>query len=141
MSRLPPFGSPLLLGFDDIERFLDRAGKAGDGYPPYNIEQFCNAEGVPERLRITLAVAGFEAAALAVTLEDNRLSIAGRQGEGDAGRFLHKGIAARPFQRSFVLADGIEVAEAVLKEGLLAIELVLPQPKRQVRSIAIRDLG
>jgi HSP20 family molecular chaperone IbpA len=141
MSRLPTFGSPLLLGFDDIERFLDRAGKTGDGYPPYNIEQFSNAEGVPERLRITLAVAGFNAASLAVTIEDNRLSITGRQDEADNGQFLHKGIAARPFQRMFVLADGIEVAAAELKEGLLSISLVMPQPKRQVRAIDIRDLG
>jgi HSP20 family molecular chaperone IbpA len=141
MSRLPPFGSPLLLGFDDIERFLDRAGKAADGYPPYNIERFDNAEGQPERLRITLAVAGFAAADLAVQVEDRLLTVAGRQSEPGKGEFLHKGIATRPFQRSFALADGIAIDSATLKEGLLAIDLVLPQPKREVRAIAIRDLG
>lgn len=134
MSRLSAFNSPLLLGFDHLERMLDMAAKgSNDGYPPYNIEH------VDDRtLRITLAVAGFTAADLDVTVEDNQLVIRGRQAEDAEGRtFLHRGIAARQFQRKFVLAEGLEVAGAALDNGLLNVDLVRPQPETVVKSIKI----
>lgn len=139
MSRFPGFSSPLLLGFDEIERVLDRVSKAAnDGYPPYNIERIPAPEGRNEVLRITLAVAGFTRDQLDVTIEDSQLVIRGRQGEEDHSRqFLHRGIAARQFQRVFVLADGIEVAGAELKDGLLAIDLARPEPERVIRRIDI----
>ena len=128
------FGSPFLLGFEHLEKLLERTSKsAGDAYPPYNIEE----TGV-DRLRITLAVAGFEAEELAVTIEDNQLIIRGRQSETSDRTFLHKGSATRQFQRSFVLADGIEVAGAELTNGLLAIELARPRADSEVRTIEIR---
>lgn len=134
MSRLSLFSSPLLLGFDQFERALDRVNKAAaDGYPPYNVEQ------VDENaLRITLAVAGFSMDELSVQLEDNQLVIRGKQAD-DTGRiYLHRGIAARQFQRSFVLADGIEVVGAALDNGLLNIDLRRRAAEGQVRSIAIK---
>ncbi|MEQ8348139.1 MAG: Hsp20 family protein [Sneathiellaceae bacterium] len=136
MSRMSVFNSPLLLGFDQIERVLDRAAKtSSDGYPPYNIEQRGD-----NALRITLAVAGFCEADLAITLEDNQLVIRGRQVEDEAQPrlFLHRGIAARQFQRSFVLAEGIEVVAADLHNGLLNVDLQRPEPVQQVKRIAIR---
>ena len=138
MSRMPLFNSPLLLGFDHFERVLDRVAKASsDGYPPYNIEQVGE-----ERLRITLAVAGFSMDDLEVTMEDNQLIIRGRQRPEDEGRiFLHRGIAARQFQRSFVLAEGIEVTAARLEDGLLHVELYRPLPEPQVKSIKIQKGG
>lgn len=134
MTRLSAFNSPLLLGFDHFERVLDRISKtSAEGYPPYNIEQMGD-----EGLRITLAVAGFSMDDLQVSIEDNQLIIRGRQGEDDSGRiFLHRGIAARQFQRSFVLAEGIEVRGATLDNGLLHIDLMRPQPEVRVRSIRI----
>ncbi len=138
MSRLSVFNSPLLLGFDQFERVLDRISKTSpDGYPPYNIEQ------VGENgLRITLAVAGFAMEDLAVAIEDNQLVVRGRQGEEDAGRvFLHRGIAARQFQRAFVLAEGIEVKGAALDNGLLHIDLERPAPESRVRTIKIEGVG
>ncbi|GAB5375465.1 MAG: Hsp20 family protein [Acuticoccus sp.] len=138
MSRMTPLSSPLLLGFEEIERVLDRVTKSGsDGYPPYNIERIANADG--DRLRITLAVAGFTRDQLSVTVEDNQLVIRGAQSpEADEGRhFLHRGIAARQFQRSFVLAEGIEILAASLADGLLAIDLARPEPERTVRTIEI----
>ncbi len=139
MSRFPGFSSPLLLGFDETERVLDRVSKAAnDGYPPYNIERILAPEGRSEVLRITLAVAGFTRDQLDVTIEDSQLVIRGRQGEEDRSRqFLHRGIAARQFQRVFVLAEGIEVAGAELKDGLLAIDLARPEPERVIRRIDI----
>jgi HSP20 family molecular chaperone IbpA len=134
MTRFAGFNSPLLLGFDHFERLLDRASKASaEGYPPYNIEQ------VGENgLRITLAVAGFAEDDLAVTVEDNQLVIRGRQGADDSDRvFLHRGIAARQFQRAFVLAEGIEVAGATLASGLLHVDLVRHVPEPEVRTIKI----
>lgn len=134
MSRLSTFNSPLLLGFDHFERVLDRISKSSaEGYPPYNIEQIGD-----HGLRITLAVAGFAADDLAVTVEDNQLIIRGRSNEDDHGRvFLHRGIAARQFQRSFVLAEGIEVSGARMDNGLLHIDLERPVPEVRVRNIRI----
>ena len=134
MSRL--FNSPFLLGFDQFERALDRVAKgAGDGYPPYNIEQVGE-----NALRITLAVAGFTRDDLSVTLEDRQLTITGRQhAEGTERTYLHRGIAARQFQRSFLLAEGIEVTGAELANGLLHVDLARPEPARNRQTIAIRD--
>ncbi len=129
------FNSPFLLGFEHLEKLLERSSKsAGDGYPPYNIE-----ETGADRLRITLAVAGFEANELAVTIEDNQLLIRGQQSEAADKTFLHKGIATRQFQRAFVLAEGIEVAGAELRNGLLSIELARPRTDTKVRTIEIKS--
>ncbi|MCI0429018.1 MAG: Hsp20 family protein [Rhodospirillales bacterium] len=134
MSRLSIFNSPLLLGFDQFERALDRVSKASaEGYPPYNIEQVAE-----DQLRITLAVAGFSASELSVQVEDNQLVIRGKQAEQTDRVYLHRGIAARQFQRSFVLAEGIEVTAATLDNGLLHVELVRPQAKTRLRSVEIR---
>jgi len=137
MSRLPVFDSPLLLGFDHFERVLDRVAKSSaEGYPPYNIEQVSE-----EELRITLAVAGFSMDDLEVTTEDNQLVIRGRNSEDEAARiYLHRGIAARQFQRSFVLAEGIEVGTARLEDGLLHIDLARPIPEPEVRKIKIEKV-
>ena len=138
MTRPSPFGHPFLLGFDEIEQALDRVAKAGsDGYPPYNIERVPRGEREPERLRITLAVAGFTQDQLDVSLEENQLVVRGRQVDDKARQFLHRGIAARQFQRAFLLADGMEVLGADLSNGLLSIDLVRPEPERVVRKIAI----
>ena len=142
MSRVSLLSSPLLLGFEEMERLIDRVGKSGDGYPPYNIERIsANADngsgtGV-EALRITLALAGFRREQLEITLEDNQLVIRGRQEDDKAREFIHRGIAARQFSRTFVLADGIEVKSAELRDGLLSIDLVRREPDRRVRKIAI----
>ena len=140
MARQPGFSSPLLLGFEEIERLLDRVNKtAHEGYPPYNIEQFGR-----DRIRITLAVAGFGRDTLAVTVEDNQLVIRGNRREDaeDPERtVLYRGIATRQFQRSFVLAEGIEVEGADLENGLLAIDLRRPRPETFVRTIEIKTAG
>lgn len=133
MTRLSLFNSPLLLGFDHFERALDRISKsAADGYPPYNVEQISD-----NRLRITLAVAGFRAEDLQVQVEDNQLVVRGRQGDETERVYLHRGIATRQFQRSFVLAEGIEVTGAALDNGLLSIDLERPKVEPQVRTIEI----
>ena len=141
MSRISVLSSPLLLGFDEIERLVDRIGKSGEGYPPYNIERIASAgaseQGGAEMLRITLAVAGFSREQLDVTLEDNQLIVRGKQDDDKTREYLHRGIAARQFVRTFVLADGIEVRKADLADGLLSIELVRHEPDRVVRRIAI----
>ena len=138
MSRQSPFGHPFLVGFDEIEQALDRVAKsAGDGYPPYNIERLPPTEQAPERLRITLAVAGFTQDQLDVTLEENQLVIRGRQMDDKARDFIHRGIAARQFQRTFLLAEGMEVLGADLSDGLLSIDLARPEPERIVRKIDI----
>jgi len=143
MSRMS-LSSPLLLGFEEMERLIDRLGK-GDGYPPYNIERIA-ANGAAtgdlgaertDRLRITLAVAGFRRDQLEITVEDNQLVIRGRQEEDKAREYLHRGIAARQFSRAFVLADGIEVKSAELSDGLLCIDLVRREPGRLVRKVEI----
>jgi HSP20 family molecular chaperone IbpA len=137
MSRLTLFNSPLLLGFDHFERVLDRVSKAStDGYPPYNVEQTG-----PNALRITLAVAGFSKDELSVSVEDDELAIAGKQVD-DADRvYIHRGIAARQFQRRFVLAQGIEVQGAALEDGLLHIDLVRPEIEVRSRTIEIQGAG
>lgn len=137
MSRMTPFSSPLLLGFDAMEKTLERLAKNGDSYPPYNIERIRGEDGEPERLRITLAVAGFQESDLDVTTEENQLVVRGRQVDDTEREFLHRGIAARQFQRVFVLADGMQVRGAELKNGLLAIDLDRPEPERLVRKINI----
>lgn len=137
MTRMTPFSSPLLLGFDTIEKTLERVAKSGDGYPPYNIERIRAQNGRGERLRITLAVAGFAESDLEVTVEDNELTVRGRQVDDGEREFLHRGIAARQFQRVFVLADGMKVIGADLKNGLLSIDLDRPETERLVRKINI----
>jgi len=133
MSRVSLFNSPLMLGFEDFEQTLDRISKMQtEGYPPYNIEQIGD-----NQLRITLAVAGFSDDDLSIELEDNQLVIRGRQADDQDRVFLHRGIAARQFQRNFVLADGIEVNGAHLDNGLLHIELARPVPESRVRTIEI----
>jgi HSP20 family molecular chaperone IbpA len=144
MSRLSLLSSPLLLGFEEMERLIDRVGKGGDGYPPYNIERIAgaspNGDGaaeLAERLRITLAVAGFERDQLEIVLEDNQLIIRGRQEDDKTRDYIHRGIAARQFSRTFVLADGIEVKSADLSNGLLSVDLVRRELDRLVRKIDI----
>ena len=134
MSRLTVFNSPLLLGFDHFERVLDRVTKAqADGYPPYNVEQTGE-----NSLRLTLAVAGFALEDLSVLVEDNQLVVRGKQKDGGERVYLHRGIAARQFQRAFVLAEGIEVQSAWLDNGLLHIDLARPVPESRVRKIEIK---
>jgi HSP20 family molecular chaperone IbpA len=137
MNRTIYFNSPFLLGFEHMEMQLERAAKsAADSYPPYNIEQ--SGENA---LRITLAVAGFSAAEISVTVEDCQLVIRGKQSDDASRNFLHRGIAARQFQRAFVLADGIDVTGATLESGLLSIDLERPKPETAVRTIAIKTGG
>jgi HSP20 family molecular chaperone IbpA len=135
MSRLSLFNSPLLLGFDHFERVLDRVSRAsGDGYPPYNVEQTG-----PNALRITLAVAGFKREELSATVEDKELVVRGKQVDEDGRVYLHRGIAARQFQRRFVLAEGIEITGASLANGLLSIDLLRPEVEPRTRNVEIRD--
>jgi HSP20 family molecular chaperone IbpA len=143
MARMSLLSSPLLLGFDEIERLIDRVGKsAGDGYPPYNIERLsgcaAGSHGT-EVLRITLAVAGFSRDQLEIQLEDKQLTIRGKQTDDKDRDYLYRGIAARQFQRTFVLADGIEVRSADLVNGLLAVDLVRHEPEKLIRTIEIGD--
>jgi HSP20 family molecular chaperone IbpA len=140
MSRLSLLSNPLLLGFDEIERLIDRASKGGgDGYPPYNVERIAAVNGEGELLRITLAVAGFTRDDLDILLEDRQLTIRGKQQDEKGREYLYRGIAARQFTRTFVLAEGIEVKSANLANGLLAIDLERLEPERLVRTIAIGD--
>lgn len=136
MTRVNLFSSPHLLGFDHIERVLDRVAKtAGEGYPPFNIEQTGE-----HRLRITLAVAGFGEEDLSVSVEDNQLVVRGKQQEDTTNRvYLHRGIAARQFTRSFVLAEGIEVRGAEMVNGLLHVDLERPVPQPKVTHVEIRS--
>ncbi len=130
--------NPLLLGFEEIERLIDRAGKgAADGYPPYNIERIAKSEDGADRLRITLAIAGFTREQLEITLEDKQLTVRGKQQDDKAHDYLHRGIAARQFSRTFVLADGIEVKAAELSNGLLSIDFARIEPERLIRRIDI----
>lgn len=142
MSRVPSLNSPFLLGFGEIERAVERTARtAGDGYPPYNIERMAPTETSPERLRITLAVAGFTQDELEILIEEGQLVIRGRQSEGPERHFLHRGIAARQFQRVFLLAEGMQVDGASLENGLLVLDLIRPEPERVVKrvKIAVRD--
>lgn len=135
MSKLTLGSYPHMLGFEQLERLLERSAKAGnEGYPPYNIEQTSE-----NSYRITLAVAGFGEADMTITVEDRQLVIRGRQGDDSDGRvFLHRGIAARQFQRMFVLADGVEVGEAIMENGLLHVDLTRETPESVVQTIMIR---
>ncbi len=142
MTRITAFSSPLLLGFDEVERALDRVSKsASDGYPPYNIERLPRTEQRGEILRIILAVAGFTRRELEVTVEENELIVRGRQQDEEAKTYLHRGIAARQFQKTFVLAEGIEVLGADLADGLLSIDLARPLAERVIRRIEISGRG
>jgi HSP20 family molecular chaperone IbpA len=137
-TRTIVFDSPFLLGFEHTRALIERATKAAaETYPPYNVEQLAD-----ERLRITLAVAGFAPEQLQVTVEGNQLVVAGRreaEGErGDGAGYLHRGIAARGFMRTFVLADGMQVEAAILEHGLLHVDVVRPEPELQVKRIPIR---
>jgi HSP20 family molecular chaperone IbpA len=137
MNRHTSFGSPYLLGFEHLERLLERTAKtAGESYPPYNIEELEDGG-----IRITLAVAGFSKDELSVTEEDRQLVVRGRRAEADGKTFLHRGIAARQFLRSFVLADGIEVTAAALENGLLKIDLARRQVQPSVRVVEIKTGG
>ena len=138
MNRPPIFDSPFVLGFDHTRALIERAAKAaGEGYPPYNVEELGDGE-----VRITLAVAGFTPTQLEVTVEDDQLNVVGRRDGGEAERaYLHRGIAARGFVRSFVLAHGMEVGGATLEHGLLHIDLFRPEPEKKVRQIPIRAAG
>ncbi len=130
--------SPFLLGFDEFERVVDRVARAAsDGYPPYNIERISGTGGQVERLRITLAVAGFLRDQLEITVEEGQLAIRGRQKDDKERQFLHRGIATRQFERVFVLADGMQVAGADLTNGLLTVDLVRPETARLVKKIDI----
>ena len=135
MTKLTLGAHPFLLGFEELERLVERTAKSGnEGYPPYNIEQTSGTS-----YRITLAVAGFAESDLAITVEDNQLVIRGRQNDDSEGRvFLHRGIAARQFQRSFVLAEGVDVGEAVMENGLLHVDLTRLVPDTVVQTINIR---
>ena len=142
MTRVPNLNSPFLLGFDDIERALDRVTRTtSDGYPPYNIERLARSEAEPERLRITLAVAGFTRDQLDLTVEERQLFIRGRQQDDKERQYLHRGIAARQFQRTFLLAEGMQVLGADLTNGLLSVDLARPEPEKVIRKIdiAVRD--
>ena len=144
MARMSLLSSPLLLGFDEIERLIERVGKTpGDGYPPYNIERLAvGANGSAsnaEVLRITLAVAGFSRDQLEIHVEDKQLTIRGKQADDKDRDYLYRGIAARQFQRTFVLADGIEVRSADLVNGLLSVDLVRHEPEKLIRKIEIGD--
>jgi HSP20 family molecular chaperone IbpA len=135
MSKLTLGTHPYMLGFEQLERMLERSAKTGnEGYPPFNIEQTSRSS-----YRITLAVAGFSEGDLSITVEDRQLVIRGRQGDDLSDRvFLHRGIAARQFQRSFVLADGVEVGEAIMENGLLHVDLTRAEPEAVVQTIKIR---
>ncbi len=138
MVRAAELRSPFLLGFDEIERALDKVSKGGaDGYPPYNVERLEATAGRPERLRITLAVAGFAEGEIEVTEDDGQLRVRGRSQDDQVRDYLYRGIAARQFQRNFLLADGMQVLEAKLACGLLQIDMVRPKPERSVKRINI----
>jgi HSP20 family molecular chaperone IbpA len=138
MSRVSFFSAPFLLGFDALEERVDRLQKAADGYPPYNIERTIDADGT-EKFLISIAVAGFTENELEVLAEDNQLLVRGRQKEEGSREYLHRGIAARQFQRSFLLADGVVVKEATLKNGMLIIAVVRPRAEKIARRIEIRS--
>ena len=138
MSRVSLFSAPFLLGFEAYEERIDRLSRATDGYPPYNIERTVEDDGT-ERFLISIAVAGFALSDLDIVQEDNQLIVRGRQKDESDRQFLHRGIAARQFQRSFLLADGVEVKDAVLEHGMLVISVVRPKAQKLARHIDIRS--
>ncbi|OEO29207.1 heat-shock protein Hsp20 [Devosia insulae DS-56] len=138
MSRVSMFSAPFLLGFDAFEERIDRLSKAADGYPPYNIERSLDAEGA-ETFLISIAVAGFAEPDLELTVEDNQLLVRGRQKDDASREYLHRGIAARQFQRNFLLADGMVVKDAILRNGMLMIAVVRPRAEKIARRIEIRS--
>ncbi len=138
MTRASLFSAPFLLGFDSFEERIDRLSKAVDGYPPYNIERMVEEDGT-EIFTISIAVAGFTPEELEVATEDNQLLVRGRQKDEPTRQFLHRGIAARQFQRSFLLADGMLVREAALRNGMLSIAVVRPRAEKIARRIEIRS--
>jgi len=138
MSRVSLFSAPFLLGFDSFEERVDRLAKAADGYPPYNIERLVDADGT-EKFYISIAVAGFGRGELELVAEDNQLAVRGRQKEDPERQYLHRGIAARQFQRNFLLADGVVVKGAELRNGMLIVELERPKVERTARIIEIRS--
>ena len=139
MSRISVFSAPFLLGFDSFEERIDRLARSAEGYPPYNIERSVGENGA-ERFLISIAVAGFARTDLEVSVEDNQLMVRGRQADEPGRDFLHRGIAARQFQRSFLLADGMEVKDATLGHGMLVIVLERPKAPKIARQIDIRSL-
>ncbi|MEM7777116.1 MAG: Hsp20 family protein [Pseudomonadota bacterium] len=139
MTRMSLLSHPMFLGFEEMERLLDRASKGSDGYPPYNIERMAATDDAAERLRITLAVAGFRRDQLEIVVEDRQLIVRGRQVDDKERDYLHRGIAARQFQRAFVLAEGIEIRSAELANGLLEIDLVRVTPEKTVQRIEIGE--
>ena len=138
MSRVSMFSAPFLLGFDAYEERIDRLSRAADGYPPYNIERTVEADG-SESFLISIAVAGFAQAELEITQEDNQLLVRGKQRDDPNRQYLHRGIAARQFQRNFLLADGVEVKGAVLEHGMLVISVIRPKAEKLSRNIEIRS--
>ncbi|KKB08331.1 Hsp20 family protein [Devosia chinhatensis] len=139
MSRISVFSAPFLLGFDSFEERIDRLARSADGYPPYNIERTLGDDGA-ERFLISIAVAGFARGELEVTVEDNQLQVRGKQKDEPGKDYLHRGIAARQFQRNFLLADGMEVKDATLGHGMLVIALERPRAAKIARQIDIRSL-
>ena len=139
MSRISVFSAPFLLGFDSFEERIDRLAKSADGYPPYNIERTIDAEGT-ERFLISIAVAGFGAGELEVLAEDNQIVVRGRQKDEPGREFLHRGIAARQFQRAFILADGMIVKDATLGHGMLVVAVERPRTPKIARRIDIRSI-
>ncbi|KRA96487.1 heat-shock protein Hsp20 [Devosia sp. Root685] len=139
MSRISVFSAPFLLGFDSFEERVDRLARSADGYPPYNIERTVDQDGA-ERFTISIAVAGFSDAELEVMSEDNQLNVRGKQKDEPGREFLHRGIAARQFQRTFLLADGMIVKDATLSHGMLVIALERPRAPKLARRIDIRSL-
>lgn len=139
MSRISVFSAPFLLGFDSFEERIDRLARSADGYPPYNIERTFGQDGA-ERFLISIAVAGFSQNELEVVVEDNQLQVRGRQKDETGRDYLHRGIAARQFQRHFLLADGMEVKDATLGHGMLVVALERPKTPKIARRIDIRSL-
>lgn len=137
MSRMRPLAPPVLLGFESSDTVIAQIARANDGYPPYDIERLRKTGSDPDRLRITLAVAGFSENELDISLQSNRLVVRGRQADRADGDLLFRGIAARQFQRVFLLAEGMDVLGATLKNGLLSIDLVRPEPTQVVKKINI----
>jgi HSP20 family molecular chaperone IbpA len=139
MSRISVFSAPFLLGFDSFEERIDRLARSADGYPPYNIERTAAEDGA-ERFVISIAVAGFSESELELMSEDNQLTVRGKQKDEPGREFLHRGIAARQFQRTFLLADGMIVKDATLSHGMLVIALERPRTPKLARRIDIRSL-